>query len=541
MSTPILPLRKTATVSYGDRTISNFWRVKQGVFFCQDLRKELLKLIDTAKGLVCIQSDILTDKELMEAILRKKMQNEASKFFILANNPSPELQKLAVCCTIRYELQNVGAFVLVNVDSGSPSGLFFAGKLTENGINEFRHASVSLNLQHIQTLFHYFSFHFQKTAQKELVVSKEQKTLDNLKGKGLKSLLFDLGAAFVKELAKEAANRIVPPDTNPNPNPNPNPKKEEQSNPKEAAYSDQYFSHTLFFDFVRSAKRSELANKSIFLLSEESKPLFIKQSSTVDYGEFKSTALLPMSDFRNKKPEFKDDGVSVSIKYEWKDLPYYLPDGATKYVMDANWQNDKAAVMDWIDSVMAEIEAVLNMEMPTAKRLLLSKKIAVRGTKEDLEAIKRSCNFEKNISQKNIERINKIQHKIRLDTEEIKLESEINHLKTAISEAESKDNRTEIQYLKEILQGKQAQKADILQEQESTESSTLDDFLGGKTETRKRTNKDDVPDYHPKASKTGKLFTYNQKLYLAIDFWEQYEEGKKEAERLNDILCTTKN
>jgi hypothetical protein len=39
----------------------------------------------------------------------------------------------------------------------------------------------------------------------------------------------------------------------------------------------------------------------------------------------------------------------------------------------------------------------------------------------------------------------------------------------------------------------------------------------------------------------GKLFQVNSQQFLGIEFWEQYEQGKKEAERLKANLCAIKN
>jgi DNA repair exonuclease SbcCD ATPase subunit len=41
----------------------------------------------------------------------------------------------------------------------------------------------------------------------------------------------------------------------------------------------------------------------------------------------------------------------------------------------------------------------------------------------------------------------------------------------------------------------------------------------------------------PQLPQTGKLYQLGKESYLAIEFWEDYEQGKKEAERLKAKLC----
>jgi len=49
-------------------------------------------------------------------------------------------------------------------------------------------------------------------------------------------------------------------------------------------------------------------------------------------------------------------------------------------------------------------------------------------------------------------------------------------------------------------------------------------------------NKLSVPKF-PRLPHPGELFQHNGQAYLAITNWEEYDEGKKEAERLNAKLC----
>jgi len=53
----------------------------------------------------------------------------------------------------------------------------------------------------------------------------------------------------------------------------------------------------------------------------------------------------------------------------------------------------------------------------------------------------------------------------------------------------------------------------------------------------------EIPDInqHPQLPQVGNLFQFNSQQYLAIQHWEEYEQGKKEAERLKAKLCAIKN
>ena len=46
---------------------------------------------------------------------------------------------------------------------------------------------------------------------------------------------------------------------------------------------------------------------------------------------------------------------------------------------------------------------------------------------------------------------------------------------------------------------------------------------------------------YPQLPTIGKLFQVDSQSFLAIEFWEEYEQGKIEAERLKANLCVTKS
>ena len=283
MANKITAVKKCETVNYGEHVLNNFWKLRQNSRFTQtDHRDKIISFLEnTSRGFVCICSEELSDKKLIE-LLFSKAQN--LKVYILVNEYSKELDLIGGVTLIRFSgLNNIGSFILSNPNSNNPQGLFFGGRLTEGSLM-LNHFSGELNTDEIKELFRHFCYHFWTNAKIEIVEKGKQQKI----GQKPVDIFYDSDKFSGKD----------------------------------------YVFGTLF-DFVEKEKRENLSGKQIVYLSQERQlPTEIKPETDQNSGENKMKEFLPKEAFENQKPEFKDDSVSVKINFSWMNIPFFLPDNA---------------------------------------------------------------------------------------------------------------------------------------------------------------------------------------------------------------------
>jgi hypothetical protein len=77
-------------------------------------------------------------------------------------------------------------------------------------------------------------------------------------------------------------------------------------------------------------------------------------------------------------------------------------------------------------------------------------------------------------------------------------------------------------------------------------SSSLSEIVGGNSSKQNNSEQKLLVQFSdfqnlPQLPTIGKLYQVNSKAFLGIQYWEEHEQGKKEAERLNAKLCAIKN
>lgn len=537
MATKIQSVSKTKTVDYGNEILQNFWQQKSNISSFQNHKGEILKMLQsTAEGIVCIQTESLTDKDLIKHIF-DIAQNLKVRFYILVNEYSQELDSLNEICLIRYEVKNIGSFVLVNPNSDSPQGTFFTGQFTEQSIAVTQHISRSLNTKEIEELFRNFCFQFWEIAKKEVI---EKEKHNDVTSKPL-DVFHDINA-----------------------------------------FEGKYFVYGTLFDFSEKAKRSELSDKQIILVNKETQiPIQIKSKSTKDLGDYVVDSLLPKNEFENQEPNFTDDGISVSIDYKWQNIPFYLPEQATDNSLYERWNKQKGEIVKVLDSILNKIQEAEKKEANISKtisRFFLGKKNVFSALKNEIDIL-RDTDFANETEAKlkeKINRINEINVQVQNEVDEIesedrraKLDEEIENLKTEVSikenELEAKKKELEekqkdeeqkkfvqktqgeindidkkIKSLINQIEGKEKEKNKQVSQ---SSSSSLSEIVGDNNSKQNNSEKVQllqIPDLQ-QIPTIGKLFQVNSQQFLAIQNWEEYEQGKKEAERLKAILCAIKN
>lgn len=594
MATKIQSISKTKTVDYSNELLQNFWRQKSNASVYQNHKNEIVKTLQFAQeGIVCIQTESLTDKSLIKLIF-EIAQNLKVRFYILVNEYTQELDLLNEICLIRYEVKNIGSFILLNPNSNHANGIFFTGQFTEPSFKVSHNISKSLNKNETEELFRHFCFHFWEKAKKEVVE------------KGIKSDVISKPLDVFHDVN---------------------------------AFGEKDFVYGTLFDFTEIAKRGDISDKQIIPLNNEKQiPILIKPNTTNDLGDIVIESLLPKSEFENKEPNFADDGVSVSIEYKWQNTPFYLPEKATENSLYDRWEKKHEEILKALDSILNKIQETEKKEANISKaisRFFLGKKNVFGSLKNQIDDLKKtnfSIQTEAKLKEK-INRINEINAQVQNEIGEIetedrkaKIDEEIENLKIQIYEQENeleskkkelqtkrfnmdksldefclkysidknklgqeksnlgqlageknkkknpeeakmaeqklnelkeiqnttfisknedeiKDLEKKINSLKNQIEGKQKEKNKQVTQ---SSSSSLSEVFGDKIPKQSNTEKFQLvqmPDLnqYPQLPQVGKLFQLNSKQYLAIEFWEEYEQGKKEAERLKANLCAIKN
>ena len=541
MANKIQLIMKQETVSYGNCDVKNFW-MPRGESSHREHKESIKQLLQNVQsGFICVYSEKLEDKDIIKLLFDL---SEKVRVYVLVNEYSSEMDILKGKVLIRYSgINNLGSFVLVNPNSNAAKGMFFGGQLTEGSLL-LEHISFSITSNEVKELFRHFCFMFWERAKTEIIEKDEVEV--EVKAKPL-DIYYDTDKFVGKD----------------------------------------YVYGTLF-EFVESDCRKNLAGKNIVYYGNEKQlPTPIQTESTQDLGDNKMKELLPKEEFEAQKPIFKDDEVSVQITYSWQNVPLYLPDNAKEHNLYSQWETEKGKIKQKVDSLtiaLSELEKRENTVSKNIARFFLGKKQKFAELKEQIFQIQ-SVDFStvtKEKRDKYIRQINKISdeitmHGIEIDEENRKaiFRDEIEGLQKQISdkqqelsnkksksqelenkETESKENikisvsklEDDIKKIENSIQNLNNQVKNKQKEIEKVGSSNkasgspLSAFEG--SNNKKQKNGSSAKPFEtqnlPQLPQVGKLFSVDRNHYLAIEYWEDYELGRKECERLNAKLCATK-
>jgi hypothetical protein len=125
---------------------------------------------------------------------------------------------------------------------------------------------------------------------------------------------------------------------------------------------------------------------------------------------------------------------------------------------------------------------------------------------------------------------------------------ELNEIKASDFSSKVKDEiekiKKHINLKNNEIKGKEKEKAKLTPQ--TSASSSLEKLFDPKNSKQTNSGKSlllQVSDFkkYPQLPTIGNLFELNNEQFLAIEFWEQYEEAKKEAERLKAQLCVKRS
>lgn len=593
MKNKIIPILKSQVVDYSREPLTNFWKVKEGVLYSlsQNIKEKIIALLQSVtEGFICIQSGKLTDKQIIKQIFDSARGREV-KIYILVNQYSPELDLLNGVCLIRYELQNTGSFILVNPNSNQPNGIFFSGHLTESTLTTSNQILKEIKDKEVTELFRHFCFQFWETAKKEIIeegkhLNIESKPIDvfhDTKEYGDKDFVYATLFDFVEKSERgELANQLIVPLGKENQPPILIKQKEKKE--LGSISLNELFPLNEFENYTPDLPDNEntcmieyvWTNEPFYLPDKSDKsPLYDKwKNETTKINNHLETILIKI-----KEAEKKENTIPKTLsryflgkKNTFNKLKSDIEDLKKVDFANINERDLKEkialinAIYTQVDNEISEIEqedkkAKLDEEIDGLKVKKKNKeeeltkkqeelKEKERTAKEQLKAFlekheveepllgKLKSDWQQKAGHKNkqknpkeaeeaeakLSELNEIQNQVFID----KLKSEIDSIQRDIKRIEDEIKRKENEKSKHGQQNEtKSSLSEFVSNEPSKQSSNSVKLLT-------------VPDL-PQLPKIGKLYHLGDQNYLAIEFWEEYEQGKIEAERLKAKLCTIKN
>lgn len=593
MANKILPISKSKVVDYSNQPLINFWQVKGGKSHSvvQNYKQQIITLLQSVtEGFVCIQSVKLTDKQIIKQIFDTARGREV-KIYILVNQYSPELDLLNGVCLIRHELQNKGSFVLVNPISNQPNGLFFSGHLTESTLTTSNQILKEINEKEVTELFRHFCFHFWETAKNEIIEegkhlnvgSKPIDVFHDTSAFGDRDFVYSNLFEFTEKTKREnLSEKLIVPFT------------KENESPiliKQSAKMDLGILNMTDFlplnefenqmpilqDDGTSCKVEYLWTNEPFYLPEKcnESPLYEKwKSETTKIINHLNAILDKIQD--GKKRE-KTISSTLSRFFLGKKNTFNKLKSDIEDLMQTNFANitDKQlkekiseinSIYSQVESEIGEIEqedkkAKLNEEINGLKESKKNKEVELTNKQGELNGKEKNVskqlkdflvkhNIEEALlgkiksewqqqsghknKQKNAKEAEEAENKL-AELNEIQNQVFINKLKSEVENIQR-----EVKRIEDEIKRKENEKSKS--SQQSGNKSSLSEYVSNESSKQSSSSGKilSVPDL-PQLPQIGKLYQLNSQPYLAIEFWEQYDQGKTETDRLKAKLCAIKN
>ena len=593
MANKILPISKTVIVDYSNEPMTNFWQVNGGITHtsAQNFKQQIIEMLrSVTEGFICIQSVKLSDKQIIKQIFDTSRGRDV-KIYILVNQYSPELDMLNGVCLIRYELQNTGSFILANPNSNQPHGLFFTGQITEEALSSSNHILKNIKNKEITELFRHFCFHFWETAKKEIIeegkqLNIESKPIDvfhDTTAFGDKDFVYSTLFDFVEKTKRgELSNKLIVPFTKENQIPILIKSAEKQllgniiidelipykefedyapkltdngttckieyewtntpfylpeksnENPlyeKWKTETSKIKNHleTILNKIHEAEKREKTISSSLSRFFLGKKTIFNKLKTDLndfkqaDFANSTSKELKEMiasintiySQVENEIREIEQEDKKAKLDEEINDLR------GKKNSKEAELKVKQDELSDKENKIIEQLKAFL--EKNKIEESLLGK-VKSEWQQQSGQKNKKKNPKEAEDAEAKLTELNKIQNQVFIN----KLKSEIENIQREVKRLEDEMKRKESEKSKSNQQnGNKSSLSEFVANESSKQSSTSGKQLS-------------VPDL-PQLPKVGKLYQLNSQSYLAIEFWEQYDQGKSEADRLKAKLCAIKN
>ncbi len=598
MSNKILPVQKEETVNYGKEKINDFWMLKDGPITRSTPKQFITQFIkNTDSGFICIYSEKITDNELINLLFNIA---EKIKVYILVNDYSQELLPIVGRSLIRYSgVKNKGTFILKNPKSDDSEGLFFGGQLTSTSLSAAQFL-FETSKNDIKELFRHYCYQFWSNAKTEIVEDTPQDVhskpidvfYDDNKFNG-KDYVYGTLFKFVKETERQniVGQKIVYlnqenispieiiassfKELGDNKIKELLPKTEyEEQKPvfkddgvsEEITYSwrnipfylpENAKDHSLYTQWNDEKIKIKSKLDSLITKIEESEQKEKTISSRIKrffLGKKNLFSNLKEQLLKIKEVDFAN--LSRNERDEKIDRVNEIYSEIVKHSKEIDVENKKALIDDEIENLKQELNDKNNYQIEIEEKI--SEKRKNRKSKvcsfckqneieseskiqEWLDGLKKqveSINGPLSQSEKARQDMKVVESKINLckmfqeelRNEDVFIQKDMDEENNIIRERERIENK---------INAKESEKDKIEKENtEPAERSSLDVF-SKKKQSNGISGKFDIQNI-PQLPQIGKLFSYERNTYLAIEYWEDYNLGKQEAERFNAKLCAIK-
>lgn len=593
MANKILPISKSKVVDYSNETLTNFWQVKGNKTHSanQKFKQQIIELLQSvAEGFICIQSEKLNDEQIIKQIFDTARGREV-RIYILVNQYSPELELLNGVCLIRYELQNTSSLILANPNTNQPRGIFFSGQLTENVLEAPNQILIEIEDKEVTELFRHFCFQFWETAKNEIIekgkhLNIESKPIDvfhDTTAFGDKDFVYSTLFDFVEKTKRgELSNKLIVPF-----------KKENQgpilikSDDKQALGSVDIYELLPYKEFENYTP--DLADNGTTCKIEyewTNTPFYLPEKSNESplYEKWKGETIKiknHLKDALNKIQEAEKREKTISSALSRFFLGKKNTFNKLKSDIEDLMQTDFANITDKqlnekiseINSIYSQVESEIGEIEQEDKKAKLDEEIGGlkerKRTKEEeltnkqVELNEKEKNFSDQLkrflakhkieeallgklksewrqqsghknkqenpkeaedAENKLAELNEIQNQVFIN----KLKSELENIQREVKRIEDEIKRKENEKSKSVqMSGNKSSLSEYVSNESSKQSSNSGKLLS-------------VTDL-PQLPKVGKLYQLNNQPYLAIEFWEQFDQAKAEADRLKAKLCAIKN
>lgn len=500
---------------------------------------QIRRSLSSIQAVVCVLSQCIEDSTIISYLY--ELAQEGRRVYLLIGKYSPKLDKLRGYCLIRVLSMSIlphGSLILADPGSRSAKCLL----LSSNSLGE--HNQVELlcttnKYETIEELFSYFCYLFWERADIEYLCDSDTA------GRAI----VDKGVDVYFDVEQLQAYYLY----------------------------DQILTNT------DGLSRSTLLGEYISL-APEMQHLRIEASGERNLNDITFLHLPTKEDFTQVYPDnFPDELGCLETSYRWRVLPYYLPKDAVLSSFYKDWEKYSKAITERLDGLFSEIDRKRSSTHPNKEtdyaRLHLNFIRSLDDIQNGLEAFKSvrwgydpTTHSKEKELKSFISAYQAICKKFDNEVKCLELEQKLIQNKKKIGDLESKiEMLYEPQYHHEDIQrGQRNTKVEELQikrfkeeikclENETSriqheierikastdkpaDESSLE-LLYNKEQNggRRELQTDDPSVTTPILPSVGCLFQVKQKLYLAIDDWDEYDRGLSEATRIGAELCANSN
>ncbi len=459
----IQTISKSKNINYGNVEVNNFWLEINDKSNLQEENNNLEQISsvfnDIQDSVICIQTEELNHPEIIKAIFNASKSR--NRIYILTNEKDKNLTQLEGACLVRYGIQNIGSFILINPNTAASKGIIFTAPFIETSLANSENIILEFNKSQIKTLFRFFSDNFWNKAEFEIIkdynspIETSEPPLDflpNIKdfcdtdfvkneiSKINSEALISVSSLQTNDLLNftELRKSVILTSLNNNTElltslASENSifaNKNNTSRKIISAYNDSWLipktnisnDDNLYalklnplqieilnselakkldnaeFEFHLSKTREELENDTIRLLDINNE-IEIKSITEKNTNDILLTNLLSKEEFENQEPEFIDDNVSVKINYNWHIIPFYTPKNSKKAKIYEEWESYQNKYAAFIN----QIEKIINESDSKSKNIGEKFKRLVLGKKQTISKYKQELDEIKDVEFKVLE------------------------------------------------------------------------------------------------------------------------------------------